>query len=60
MKESRKKFKYALQKCKSDEEQHRADASAAALYEDPTKKSFWNILSKNRLKNVFQLVLEVF
>ena len=40
-------MKYALRKCKSDEEQHRADAIAAALYKDPTKKSFWNILSKS-------------
>ena len=48
MKESRRKFKYSLRKCKSDEEQHRADAIAAALYKDPTKKFFWHTLSKNK------------
>ena len=37
MEESRRKFKYALRKRKSDEKQHWADAIAAALYKDPTK-----------------------
>ena len=51
MKESRRKFKYALRQCKSDEEQHRADAIAAALYKDSTKKFFWHTLSKNKRQN---------
>ena len=51
MKESRRKFKYALRQCKSDEEQHRADAIAAALHKDPIKKFFWHTLSKNKRQN---------
>ena len=51
MKESRRKFKYALRQCKSDEEQQRADAIAAALYKDSTKKFFWHTLSKNKRQN---------
>ena len=51
MKESKRKFKYALRQCKSDEVQHRADAIAAALYKDPTKKFFWHTLSKNKRQN---------
>ena len=35
----------------SNEEQHGADAIAAALYKDPIKKSFWNILSKSAPQN---------
>ena len=60
MKESRRNFNYALRKCESDEGQHRADAIAAALYKDFTKKLFGILGPKISVKVVLQLVLEVF
>ena len=51
MEDSRRDFKNVLRYCKSEEEQHRADAIAAALYQDSTKKFFWHTLSKTKRQN---------
>ena len=55
--ETKKDFKYSLRQCRKNAEMHKANALAAVLQADKTKKSFWQkVNNKNRSPSLPTLV----